>query len=107
MLPPQIAMVEHPRLAVAPSSQVNMQVNTEPPSLGIPNSPQIALASQGSGAHSGFGSGMGGGIGIGHSNGTGFGGGGGFGGGVMTVGGGVSAPVVVHAVEPEFTEDAR
>ena len=25
----------------------------------------------------------------------------------MTVGGGVSAPVVVHEIEPEFTEDAR
>lgn len=107
MLPPQIAMVENPKMPAAPSSQVNMQVSTNAPILGMQDSPQIALASQGSGAHSGFGSGMGGGIGMGHGGGNGLGGGGGFGGGVMTVGGGVSAPVVIHAVEPEFTEDAR
>lgn len=107
MLPPQIAMVERPKLAVEPSRQVNMQVSTNMPNMGMPDSPQIALASQGSGAHSGFGEGMGGGIGIGHGSGTGIGGGGGYGGGVMSVGGGVSAPVVVHSVEPEFTEDAR
>lgn len=107
MLPPQIAMVEHPKLAAEPSSQVNMQVNTNLPNMGMPDSPQIALASQGQGGHSGFGAGMGGGIGMGHGSGTGVGGGGGYGGGVMAVGGGVSAPVVVHSVEPEFTEDAR
>ncbi len=107
MLPPQIAMIEHPKLAAAPSSQVNLQVSTNLPNIGMPNSPQIALASQGSGAHSGFGVGMGGGIGIGHGSGTGMGSGGGYGGGVMTVGGGVSAPLVIHSVEPEFTEDAR
>lgn len=107
MLPPQIAMIEHPKLAAAPTSQVNMQVNTNLPNMGMPDSPQIALASQGSGAHSGFGAGMGGGIGIGHGSGTGIGGGGGYGGGLMTVGGGVSAPEVIHSVEPEFTEDAR
>ena len=82
MLPPQIAMIEHPKLAAAPSSQVNLQVSTNLPNIGMPNSPQIALASQGSGAHSGFGVGMGGGIGIGHGSGTGMGSGGGYGGGV-------------------------
>lgn len=107
MLPPQIAMIEHPKLAAVPNSQVNMQVKSNLPTMGMPDSPQIALASQGSGAHSGFGAGMGGGIGIGHGSGTGVGGGGGYGGGLMSVGGGVSAPVVVHSVEPEFTEDAR
>ena len=35
------------------------------------------------------------------------GGGGGYGGGLMSVGGGVAAPEVIHSVEPEFTEDAR
>lgn len=107
MMAPQIKMIDHPRLAAEPSSQVNMQVSANVPTLGMPNSPQIALASQGSGMHSGFGAGMGGGIGMGHGTGNGVGGGGGFGGGIMTVGGGVSAPVVVHAVEPEFTEEAR
>jgi TonB family protein len=33
--------------------------------------------------------------------------GGGYGGGLMSVGGGVSAPQLIHSVEPEFTDDAR
>jgi TonB family protein len=65
------------------------------------------MASQGSGAGSGFGQGLGGGIGSGHGNGLGPGSGGGFGGGVMSVGGGVAAPLVIHAVDPEFTDEAR
>jgi protein TonB len=50
---------------------------------------------------------MGGGIGIGRGSGTGVGSGGGYGGGIMSVGGGVSAPVVIHQAEAEFTEEAR
>ncbi len=107
MMPAQIVRVEKPILPAEPSSNVNMQVNTKMPSIGMPDSPQIRLESQGPGAHSGFGAGLGGGIGIGHGTGTGVGSGGGFGGGVMSVGGGVSAPTVIHSVEPEFTEEAR
>lgn len=107
MLPPRIAMVERPKLAVAPSSQINMRMTSAMPAIGLPNSPQIALASHGSGAQSGIGSGMGGGIGMGQGSGMGAGGGAGYGGGVMNVGGGVSAPVVIHSVEPEFTAAAR
>lgn len=107
LLPPQIAVLQHPKLAAEPQSQVNLQMKTDMPSMAMPDSPQIALAAQGSAAHSGLGAGMGGGIGIGHGRGTGVGGGAGYGGGVMSVGGGVSAPEVVHSVEPEFTEDAR
>jgi periplasmic protein TonB len=70
-------------------------------------SPQITLASQGRGSGSGFGQGLGGGIGAGRGVGAGPGGGGGYGGGLMNVGGGVSAPQLLHSVEPEFTEDAR
>jgi len=77
------------------------------PSLGVSQSPQIALAAQGRGSGSGFGSGSGGGIGSGHGSGGGPGVGGGYGGGLMSVGGGVSAPLVLHSVEPEFTDDAR
>ncbi|MGA7654494.1 MAG: energy transducer TonB, partial [Terracidiphilus sp.] len=39
--------------------------------------------------------------------GAGPGSGGGYGGGVMSVGGGVSAPQVLHTVQPDFTEEAR
>ncbi len=107
LMPSQIAQLEKPKLAAEPTQQVNMQLNSSLPQLGMQDSPQVALKSQGPGAHSGFGSSMGGGIGIGQSSGAGPGSGGGYGGGVMSVGGGVSAPVVIHSVEPAFTEQAR
>jgi TonB family protein len=87
--------------------QVKIPDSPNMPNLGMAQSPQIMLASQGSGSGSGFGQGMGGGIGVGHGAGAGVGSGGGYGGGLMSVGGGVSAPVVTHSVEPEFTETAR
>jgi TonB family protein len=44
---------------------------------------------------------------IGSGSGVGSGAGAGIGGGVFRVGGGVSAPIVIHKVEPEYTEEAR
>jgi TonB family protein len=87
--------------------QVQMPDTNAPAHLGAPDSPQIVLASQGAGSGSGFGHGLGGGIGIGHGSGAGPGSGGGYGGGLMSVGGGVSAPQVIHSVDPEFTSEAR
>jgi periplasmic protein TonB len=106
-LPPQIVRVANPKLAMEPTIQVNMPVSSPMPNLGMAQSPQIALASQGSGSGSGFGHGIGGGIGSSSGTGVGPGTGGGYGGGVMSVGGGVSAPVLVHSVDPGFTEQAR
>ena len=104
--PPQLSRIDRPQLAVEPTELVKMPDNNMP-SLGVSQSPQIALAAQGRGSGSGFGSGSGGGIGSGHGSGGGPGVGGGYGGGLMSVGGGVSAPLVLHSVEPEFTDDAR
>jgi periplasmic protein TonB len=104
---PQLARLEHPELPINPTEQVKLPDNPNAPTLGMANSPQIALASQGSGSNSGFGHGLGGGLGAGHGIGAGPGSGGGYGGGLMNVGGGVSAPVVLRAVKPEFTEQAR
>jgi len=106
-LPPQIARLDRPKLEAEPSMQVKMPDSSSLPNLGVSNSPQIALASQGKGSGSGFGQGAGGGIGMGHGGGAGMGSGGGYGGGLMSVGGGVAAPTVVHSVEPEFTQEAR
>ena len=106
-LQPQILRIDHPKLAAEPSEVVKMQDNSKLPNLGMSDSPQISLASQGRGSGSGFGQGLGGGIGMGHGIGAGPGSGGGYGGGLMSVGGGVSAPVVVHSVMPEFTPEAR
>ncbi len=107
VMQPQILKLDHPKLAEAPSEVVKMTANSKLPNFGMPDSPQVALDSQGSGGGAGFGAGLGGGIGEGHGIGAGPGSGGGFGGGLMSVGGGVSAPVVIHSVEPEFTSEAR
>jgi protein TonB len=107
VLAPQIIRIDRPKLAAEPTVQVKMPDSTNLPNLGMAQSPQIALASQGRGSGSGFGAGIGGGIGAGRGIGSGPGSGGGYGGGVMSVGGGVSAPVVIHTVEPEFTPEAR
>jgi protein TonB len=108
--PPQILKVDHPKLPAPPSIMMPQQVklpNTNMPNVGVPNSPQVALASQGGGSGSGFGSGSGGGIGECNGNGLGPGSGGGYGGGVMRPGGGVSAPVLIYSVDPEFSDEAR
>lgn len=106
MLPPEIARVENPKLPVPPSLNARLPENPSLPNLGMPKSPQIAVASEGSGSN-GFGIGMGGGMGAGQGNGAGAGSGGNYGGGVMNVGGGVSAPEVIHSVDPQFTPQAR
>ena len=107
---PQILRVDQPKLAVQPSIQMPQPIkipDNNLPNMGAPQSPQVALASQGAGSGSGFGQGFGGGIGSGHGGGVGPGSGGGYGGGVMSVGGGVSAPQLLHSVDPEFTQEAR
>jgi periplasmic protein TonB len=104
---PQLVRLDRPKLAVEPTEQVKIPDNPKLLNIGISNSPQIALASQGNGSGSGFGSGLGGGLGSGHGIGAGPGSGGGYGGGLMNVGGGVSAPAVIHSVQPEFSEQAR
>ncbi len=106
MLPPEIARVQNPTLPVPPALRANLPQNYALPNMGMPKSPQIAVASQGPGSN-GFGIGMGGGLGAGQGDGAGAGSGGSYGGGVMNVGGGVSAPEVIHSVDPQFTPQAR
>jgi periplasmic protein TonB len=108
--PPQILKIDHPKLPVPATIVMPQQVklpDANMPDLGMPTSQQVTLASQGSGSGSGFGSGSGGGIGSGNGGGVGPGEGGGYGGGVMHPGGGVSAPVLIYSVDPEFSDEAR
>ncbi len=110
VMAPQIIRVDHPKLAAQPSIVMPQRINipdNNMPNVGMPQSPQVAMASQGDGGGSGFGAGVGGGIGSGIGGGVGPGSGGGYGGGVMSVGAGVSAPELLHSVEPEFTDEAR
>jgi protein TonB len=108
--PPQVLRVDHPKLAVEPTIVMPQQMklpDTNMPNLGIPQSTQVTLASQGSGRNSGFGSGGGGGIGSGGGGGVGPGSGGGTGGGPYHPGGGISTPKIIYSVDPEFSDEAR
>lgn len=98
----QIVQNQHPPRHTAPPPSVQLAQNTPDnnlPALGNPSSPAVTLQAQASGTGAGAGQGIGGGIGAGS--------GGGFGGGVMSVGGGVSAPRLIHSVQPDFTNRAR
>jgi protein TonB len=88
-------------------SQVKMPDNNNLPTLGMAQSPQVALASQGRAAVRDSARAWAAALARVAAAERGPGSGGGYGGGLMSVGGGVSAPVVIHSVEPEFTDDAR
>ena len=75
--------------------------------LGDPLANFLGPPSNGPGSGGGIGSGSGGGVGSGRGPGVGPGIGGGYGGGVYRVGGGISAPRVLYAPDPEFSEEAR
>jgi TonB family protein len=107
--PPSVIKVDHPLIPEPPSVQAPpMNVPDQNlPNIGVMNSPQVKLASNGTGGNAGMGSGNGTGLGSGRGAGLGSGSGQGYGGGVYNVGGGVSAPVAIYAPEPDFSDEAR
>jgi len=110
IIPPQIIRNDNPKLAVEPTivMPTNIQLpNTRMPDLGLPTSSQVQIASNGAGSGAGMGSGHNGGLGSGDGGGYGPGTGGGTGDGIYHVGGGVSAPLVLSAVDPEYSDEAR
>lgn len=96
-LPQQIHPVTTPQPPAPPTLNANLPAQNSLPNLGASKSPQIAMASQSPDNGGGFGMGVGGSVGSG----------GNYGGGVMNVGGGVSAPKIIHSVDPQFTQRAR
>jgi protein TonB len=101
LVPPKAPPTVAPKLAVVPTVVVQKDLNlanNQMPNLGMPNS-TLRGVSLGNGTGTGIGSGNGSGIGPGSGGNT--------GGGVMHIGGGVSKPVVLYQVEPEFSEEAR
>jgi len=109
--PPQPQTVIKPLLPDPPTINVqkNIQLpdNANMPMIGMTNSPNVVMPSAGSGSGAGMGSGRNGGLGSGNGNGYGPGSDGNAGGGVYQVGGGISAPTVIHSVEAEFSDEAR
>ncbi len=98
-----------PKLAMDPSILA-------PPDTPLPQSnlnnwgdplAKFVNGSNGNGSGGGMGNGSGGGVGNGNGVGYGLGFGGGMGGGVFQVGGGVTQPVVIFRVDPEYSEEAR
>jgi TonB family protein len=111
MTPPQVPVVEQPKLAIESAIAVQQDIklpdNPNLPMIGVKNSANVQLASNGQGSGSGMGTGSGGGLGSGNGNGYGPGEGGNTGGGLERVGGRVSAPVALNSVEAEFSDEAR
>ncbi len=107
--PQQVVNNPDPKLLMEPTlvgpNDIRLP-NVNMPVWGDPNA-KIGPYSNGPGSGGGIGSGSGGGIGPGRGPGYGPGEGGGIGGGVYRVGGGVSAPVAIYKIEPEYSEEAR
>ena len=93
--------------AIMVQPDLKLPDNPTLPNIGVTNSPNITLNSNGQGTGSGMGTGSGGGLGSGNGNGWGPGTGGNAGGGLFRIGGGVSAPVPIVSPEAEFSDEAR
>lgn len=108
---PPMAVVNNPnaRLTMEPSILAPPDVNLPQVNMAQYGDPlgKLGPPSNGPGSGGGIGSGKGGGVGSGDGGGFGPGSGGGVGGGTFRVGGGVSAPVLLSKVEPEYSEEAR
>jgi protein TonB len=101
IVPPKAPPPVAAKLPIDPTVVVQKDLHmatNDMPNLGMPNSNLHGVS---------MGNGTGTGIGSGNGNGIGPGSGGNTGGGVFHIGGGVSKPVVLYSVEPEFSEEAR
>ncbi|NYF80673.1 energy transducer TonB [Granulicella arctica] len=100
IVPPKAPPLEEPKIKIQPTIEVqkDLKMASSIPQIGVANSPLIGM-SMGNGRGTGLGSGDGPGLGPGSGGNT--------GGGPKRIGGGVSAPVLVYSVEPEFSEEAR
>jgi periplasmic protein TonB len=109
--PPMVPILDKPKLempsAIAVQQDIKLPDSPNMPTIGVTNSANVMLASNGQGTGSGMGTGSGGGLGSGTGNGWGPGSGGNAGGGLFRIGGGVSAPVPIVSPEAEFSDEAR
>jgi protein TonB len=112
IVPPQVSVLQHPMIAIDSSIAVPLDIklpdNPSLPNIGVHNSPNVKLDSNGRGSQSGIGTGSNGGDGPGSGPGLGPGADHGFGGSVYMPGvGGVSKPVLLVSSEAEFSDEAR
>lgn len=108
---PQVKAIEHPLIPMESTINVQKDIllpdNPDMPNIGVKNSVNVKLASNGQGSGGGIGSGHGGGIGSGSGNGYGSGSGGNTGGGIYKIGGNISKPALIYQPEAEFSDEAR
>jgi protein TonB len=97
---PKAPPVMEPKIHIEPTLEVQQDVRmaSSVPQVGVVNSPLVGMS---------MGIGKGNGMGWGNGNGVGPGSGGNTGGGARQIGGGVSAPILLYQVDPEFSEEAR
>lgn len=108
---PPVAVINNPQPKLMMEPTILAPENTPLPNVNMPQygDPLARLGppSNGPGSGGGIGSGSGGGVGSGSGGGYGPGSGGGTGGGAFRIGGGVTAPVPIYKIEPEYSEEAR
>jgi hypothetical protein len=111
IMPSQVPLLDQPKLAIDPSIAVQQEIklpdNPSMPNIGVHDSPNVRLVSNGPGAGLGIGTGKDGGLGPGSGIGTGPGSDRGAENGIYTPGGGVSFPIPVVTPEAEFSDEAR
>jgi TonB family protein len=112
LAPPHIPMLNNPRLPIDPAIAVPLEIklpdNLALPNIGVRNSPNVKLDSNGPGTGAGIGIGANGGDGPGKGTGYGPGLDRGIGGLLYTAGvGGVSNPIPLVSPEAEFSDEAR
>jgi periplasmic protein TonB len=100
IVPPKAPPMEDPKIKIEPTIEVQKDVKmaSSIPQIGVANSPILGM-SMGNGSGTGLGSGNGSGLGPGSGGNT--------GGGPRRIGGGVSAPILIHQVDADFSEEAR
>jgi protein TonB len=100
IVPPKAPPLVEPKIHIEPTVEVQKDIKMARsiPQIGMANSPIVGM-SMGNGSGTGLGSGNGSGIGPGSGGNT--------GGGPRRIGGGISAPIPIYTVEPEFSEEAR
>jgi periplasmic protein TonB len=104
LAPSMVPVIQQPKLAVDPAINIALPDDSAMPNIGVHNSPNVTLASNGPGLHAGLGTGPGGGIGPGNGPGYGPGADGGV---VYSPGRGIVPPVPIYAPEAEFSDEAR
>ena len=100
--PPQIPLIENPRLAADPTVQSAIRLPDDPalPNFGVQKSPNVTMFSNGPGTEAGMGTGSRGGDGPGEGPGSGD--------SIYTAGvGGVTNPIPLVSPEAEFSDEAR